>query len=122
MLNSEQLVLFVLTLQILVDLMEFFVVWKEFRSEVDAFENLYYTTDPINPEEPSRSTQLTEIDKRICEIEKSMKRIKLKMFLKLITKFLVESLTKMAGTFIFVLDLCLLIGATMFLFYKHKRY
>lgn len=119
--NGAQVVLFLLTLQIGFDLVEFFFEWKEFRAEVDTFQYVYYTTDPINPEEPPRSTQLTDCNKRISQYEKNMKAIKLKMFLKLITKFVAEVLTHMAGTFIFIFDLCLVFASAIFLCYKHKR-
>ena len=119
--NGAQIVLLLLTLQIVFDLVEFFFEWKEFRAEVDTFQYVYYTTDPIDPEEPPRSTQLTDCNKRISKCEKNMKAIKTKMFLKLLTKFVVEVLTKMAGGFIFTLDLCLVFASAIFLCYKHKR-
>lgn len=119
--DVAQVVLLLLTLQIGFDLVEFFFEWKEFRAEVDTFQYVYYTTDPVNPEEPPRSTQLTDCNKRISQCEKNMKAIKLKMLLKLITKFLVEVLTHTAGIFIFTLDLCLVFAAAIFLCYKHKR-
>ena len=120
--DNEQIILFLLTLVICCDILEFIFEWKAFRKAIDECNFIYYAAEPTKVGEyPTNSAKLTASNQKVEYYQQKLKNIKLKMMLKMFSKLLVEVLLNVAGIVMIVVDGTILICLILFYCYKNKR-
>lgn len=114
--DNGQVVFLLLTLMVCYDLVELFEVKKRFIRASRSFNHLFYNTS-----RETNSDELTSANKKVEHYERQIRSNKLKFMLKMLTKFVIECVTRAAEYPIVILDLCLIIFAVCLWFHRPKR-
>ncbi|MBO5397919.1 MAG: hypothetical protein J6A36_03200 [Clostridia bacterium] len=114
--DNGQVVFLLLTLMMCYDLVELFEVKKRFTRASRSFNHLFFDTS-----REANSDELTSANKKVEHYERQIRSIKLKFMLKMLTKFVIECVTRAADYPIAILDFCLIIFAVCLWFHRPKR-